>query len=229
MPHTYLVTGASRGIGAEFVTQLRARGHNVIAAVREPKTASDAEKAGARVVSLDVSRPETFERLTQLLGGTDGPPAIDVLINNAGIAEKDGSLSALSLGAFERTFKTNVIGPALLTRALLPALLRGTRKIIANVSSQLGSIADAEGGFSYSYSISKAALNMLSRQMHLELSKDGFTAIALDPGWNRTDMGGKQAPLDPKDSVRSMVVLLERLGPRDSGKYLRYDGAEERW
>src|SRR5688572_26467633 len=109
MAHTYLVTGASRGIGAEFVSQLRARGHSVIAAVREPKTATDAAKSGAKVVALDVNAPETFERFA---ASQSGP--IDVLINNAGIAEKDGSLKSLSLEAFERTFRTNVIGPALL-------------------------------------------------------------------------------------------------------------------
>lgn len=224
MAQTYLVTGASRGLGAEFVGQLRARGHTVIAAVRDPKGAGEAAKAGARVVALDVSRPETFEAFAASLRGP-----VDVLLNNAGIAAGDGALAKTSLDTWEAVLGTNVFGPALLARALIPNLKSGSRKLIVNVSSGLGSIAGAEQGFSYSYCVSKAALNMLSRQMHLELSRDGFTCIALDPGWNRTDMGGKSAPLDPKESVASMVGLLERWGPADSGKFLRYDGVEERW
>ncbi len=224
MPHTYLVTGASRGLGAEFVRQLGARGHNVIATVRGVKSGADAKKAGANVVTLDVSKPETFEKFAASI---EDP--IDVLLNNAAIARDDASIKSITPETFEETFRTNVIGMALLTKALMPALRRGTRKAIVNVTSQLGSIADAMGHFSYSYSIGKAAVNMLSRQMHLELAKEGFTAIALDPGWNKTDMGGKEAPLDPKDTVKSMVTLLEGLGPKDSGKFLRWDGAENKW
>ncbi|MFM9994505.1 MAG: SDR family oxidoreductase [Phycisphaerales bacterium] len=224
MAQTYLVTGASRGLGAEFVGQLRARGHTVIAAVRDPKTAGEAARAGARVVALDVSRPESFEAFAASLRGP-----IDVLLNNAGVATGDGLLAKTSTETYDSVYRTNVVGPALLTRALIPNLKSGSRKMIVNVSSQLGSIADAHQGFSYAYCVSKAALNMLSRQMHLELSRDGFTCIALDPGWNRTDMGGKDATLDPKESVASMVGCLERWGPGDSGKFLRYDGVEERW
>jgi NAD(P)-dependent dehydrogenase (short-subunit alcohol dehydrogenase family) len=66
-----------------------------------------------------------------------------------------------------------------------------------NVSSGLGSLAATPGGFSYAYCISKAALNMLTVLLHRELSGDGFTVVSLDPGWNRTDMGGRDAPLDP--------------------------------
>ena len=106
---------------------------------------------------------------------------------------------------------------------------RGKRKIIANVSSSLGSLAITPGGFSYAYCCSKSALNMLSVLMHKELAGDGFTVISLDPGWNRTDMGGEQAPLDPKDTVQGMVALLEGVKPADSGKFLGYDGQTRAW
>lgn len=224
MAHTYLVTGASRGLGAEFVRQLRGRGHDVIAAVREPGSAVAAARAGASVVVLDVSRPETFEAFAASMRSP-----VDVLLNNAGITEHDGTLAKTSVEAFERVFRTNIIGPALLARALVPVMLRGSRRLIVNVSSQLGSIAEVEQGFSYSYCISKAALNMLTRQMHKELAGAGYTCVALDPGWNRTDMGGKDAFYDPKDTVASMVALIERWGPPDSGRFLRWNGAEAPW
>ncbi len=224
MTTTYLVTGASRGLGAEFVRQLRERGHTVLAAVRDPRTASAASRHGARVVELDVDRPETFDAFARAL---DAP--VDVLVNNAGIAADDASIRSLGIEAFERVFRTNVFGAALLTKALLPCLRRGTRRAVVNVSSMLGSLASTSGGFSYAYCTSKAALDMLTVLMHRELADDGFTVVSLDPGWNRTDMGGAAAPLDPKDTVRSMVALLERLGREDGGRFIGWDGAPRPW
>ncbi len=224
MSTTYLITGASRGLGAEFVRQLRERGHSVLAAVRDPSTASEIASTGATVVRLDVDRPETFDAFARTL---DAP--VDVLVNNAGIAADDASLRSLTPVTMERVFKTNVVGPALLTKALLPLLRRGTRRIVVNVSSSLGSLASTPGGFSYAYCASKSALNMLTVLMHRELAGDGFTVVSLDPGWNRTDMGGSAAPLDPRDTVRSMVAMLERLGPDQAGSFLGYDGQPRPW
>ena len=224
MASTYLVTGASRGLGAEFVRQLRERGHTVLAAVRTPQAATAAERAGARVVALDVDRPETFDAFARSL---DAP--VDVLVNNAGVASDDASIRSLTIESFERVFRTNAFGAALLTKALLPLLRRGSRRVVVNVSSMLGSLASTPGGFSYAYCISKAALDMLTVLLHRELSGDGFTIVALDPGWNRTDMGGREAPLDPADTVRGMVGILERLDRADSGKVLGWDGQPRQW
>jgi NAD(P)-dependent dehydrogenase (short-subunit alcohol dehydrogenase family) len=224
MASTYLVTGASRGLGAEFVKQLCSRDHRVLAAMRDPKHGDAARRAGATVVQLDVDRPETFDAFAASL---DRP--VDVLVNNAGIADTDATLASLTSETMERVHRTNVVGPALLTKALFPVLRRGDRRAVANVSSMLGSLASTPGGFSYAYCISKAALDMLTVLLHRELSGDGFTIVALDPGWNRTDMGGREAPLDPADTVRGMVAILERLGRDDSGKFLGWDGQPRPW
>ncbi len=224
MSTTYLVTGASRGLGAEFVRQLHERGHTVLAAVREPGRASDAARTGAKIVRLDVDRPDTFDAFARTL---DGP--VDVLVNNAGVAAADASLGSVTIDTMEHVFRTNVFGPALLTKALLPCLRRGTRRVVVNVSSTLGSLASSPGGFSYAYCASKSALNMLTVLMHRELAADGFTVVSLDPGWNRTDMGGTAAPLNPTDTVRSMVAILERLRREDSGTFLGWDGAPRPW
>jgi NAD(P)-dependent dehydrogenase (short-subunit alcohol dehydrogenase family) len=215
---------ASRGLGAEFVRQLRARGHDVVAAVRAPETAEAAAEAGARVVALDVDRPDTCDAFARAV---DAP--VDVLLNNAGIADDEASIRALTRAGMERVLRTNVMGPALLTKALLPLLARGQRRCVVNVSSLLGSLTTGVGGFSYAYCASKAALNMLTVLLHRELAGDGLTAIALDPGWNRTDMGGAAAPLDPADTVRSMVAVVERIGPADSGRFLGWDGEPRPW
>ena len=224
MADTYLITGASRGLGAEFVRQLRRAGRPVIAAVRDPGSARDAAQTGATVVQLDVTRPDTFDAFARSL-----TTPVDVLVNNAGVAARDGSLKATTAETMDEVFRTNVFGLTLLTKALLPVLGRGRRKTIVNVSSTLGSLASTPGGFSYAYCSSKAALNMMTVLMHRELSGDGFTVISLDPGWNRTDMGGGEAPLDPKDTVASMITVLERLGQRDSGRFIGYDGESRPW
>src|SRR5262249_34424214 len=129
MSSRYLVPRASRGFGAEIVLQLRAPGHDVIAAVRDPGKAGRPAPRAA-VLLLDVDRPDTFEVFA---GSLDGP--VDVLINNAGIAAGDGSVRSLDPDTMARVYRTNVAGPALLTRALLPALRRGRRRLIVHVSS----------------------------------------------------------------------------------------------
>jgi NAD(P)-dependent dehydrogenase (short-subunit alcohol dehydrogenase family) len=224
MPSTYLVTGASRGLGAELVKQLCGRDHHVLAAMRDPKQGDAARRQGATVVQLDVDRPDGFDAFAASL---DRP--VDVLVNNAGIADTDATLASLTAATMDRVHRTNVVGPALLTKALFPALQRGERRVVVNVSSSLGSIATTPGGFSYAYCISKAALDMLTVLLHRELSGDGFTIVAFDPGWNRTDMGGREAPLDPADTVRAMVGILERLGRADSGKFIGWDGQPRAW
>ena len=224
MSTAYLVTGASRGLGAELVRQLRACGATVLAAVRDPDTAGDVARSGAAVVRLDVDRPETFETFA---AGLDRP--IDVLVNNAGIAAGDATLAATDVDTFDRVFRTNVFGPVLLARALLPALRRGTRRVVANMSSSLGSLAGTPGGFSYAYCASKAALNMTTVLMHRELAGEGFTVVSLDPGWNRTDMGGAEAPLDPVETMRAMAAQLERLDHRSAGAFLGWDDRSRPW
>lgn len=225
MQTTYLVTGANRGLGLEFVRQLRARGDRVFAGARSPKNAGALRELTPDVLALDVASEEGIASLASALKGQP----IDVLINNAGVFGEDPTLGALSMSEFQRVFGANVFGPALLVRALIANLDAGKRKVVANVSSQLGSISQSGSGFSWSYRSSKAALNMVSVAMHQELSGRGYTCVALCPGWNRTDMGGKEAPLEPADSIRSLVKLIDGLTAARSGKFLDREGAEIPW
>ncbi|HYF15084.1 MAG TPA: SDR family oxidoreductase [Phycisphaerales bacterium] len=219
---TALVTGANRGLGIEFVKALRRRGYDVIAAARRPEEAKALARPGVRVVQLDVADEKSIESLAAQLRGVP----IDVLVNNAGVTDpNDKKIEGLSFGAFERVFAVNVFGLAVLTKALLPNLRAGGEKKVLNISSQLGSIHDAIPGFSYAYSASKAAVNMITARMSRDLLRDKFTVVSFCPGWNKTDMGGPDAPLDPAESVEQLVATADRLTPDDSGKYLRIDGS----
>jgi NAD(P)-dependent dehydrogenase (short-subunit alcohol dehydrogenase family) len=113
----------------------------------------------------------------------------------------------------------------MLAQALLPNLRAGKARKIVNVTSQLGSITNATPGFSYAYNASKSALNMITARLAKDLAGEGFTVLSICPGWNKTDMGGDQAPLDPKESTSTLLATTHRFGPAESGKYIRIDGS----
>ena len=114
-------------------------------------------------------------------------------------------------------------------QALLPNLSEGNRKTIINISSGLGSIAQNQSGRFYGYRESKAALNMLSRTLAAELRGEGFTVVAMDPGWVQTDMGGPNATLTPEQSISGMRAVIDSLTVEDTGTYRRYNGASVPW
>ncbi len=225
MTHTWLITGANRGIGLEYAKQLAARGETVIAACRDPQKAGDLGKVGVRVVKLNVIDEDSCHQLAETLRGT----AIDVLVNNAGVSSTTNTLAAVTKAAMLEVLTVNTISPLLVTKALLPNLQAGKLKRIVNISSQLGSIANNTGGSSYGYRASKTALNQINRSMSHELAPDGFTCIAMHPGWVQTDMGGPKAPILPAQAVSSLLKTIDGLSTKNSGQFLNFDGSEWPW
>ena len=220
---TVVITGANRGLGLEFARQLHDAGANVIATARKPATADELNALGVRVEQLDVTDPASVAALAAAIG--DAP--VDVLLNNAGIFPSREGIEKADPGDYARVYDVNVIGPLRVTQALLPNLQSGSRKLIMNMSSGLGSIAANGRGSSAGYRESKAALNMMTKSMAAEF--DGFICIAMSPGWVRTDMGGPNANLSPEESVGGMLDVLAGTGPEDSGRYLGHDGNELGW
>lgn len=222
---TIFLTGASRGIGLELARQLQAAGHHVIATVRDRVAAAPLVEAGARVIELDITDFSAVENLAERLGDTP----VDVLVNNAGVSSTSKTLNDCNPKELLTAMTTNSIAPLMVTRALLPTLRAGSRKLVMNISSQLASIGNNKGGSSYGYRASKAALNMLTVCLANELRAEGFTCVAVHPGWVRTDMGGPAAPLLP---AQSAAALLERIGTlrvEQSGQFLNYDGVQLPW
>lgn len=231
-PMRYAITGASRGLGLEFVRQLLNRGDSIDAGVRSPAEANQlqglARETGGRlkIHALDISNEKSVDAFAAAVG--QGEP-LDVLINNAGVYGKDGKLTGLDYTSLADTFAVNTLGPLRLTAALLPALRRGAARRIIHITSQMGSIGQNGQGGSYGYRISKAAMNMAMRNMHLELQGEGFVTVSMHPGWVQTDMGGPQAPLRPEESVRGMINVIDRLKAEDGGRFFSYDGQELPW
>lgn len=225
MAETYVVTGANRGLGLEFARQLMARGDKVIATARRPGEATDLTKTGARVVPLEASDEGSIVALGEALTGQ----AVDVLINNAGVSSESKNLAACTMAELSRVFAVNSTSPVLVTKALLPSMRAGTRRLVVNITSKLGSIGLNSGGSSYAYRASKAALNMFTVSMAHELKGEGFSCIVMHPGWVQTDMGGKEAPLTPDQAVSSMLGVIKRLTAKESGSFLNYDGTPLAW
>ncbi len=227
----YLITGANRGLGLEFTRQLLGRGDSVIACCREPDSAKALQElvdpAGDRLTvrELDVTDADSIAELPHDL------PGIDVLINNAGIAAAEEAFGEFDAGTMTRVLFVNSIAPMLVTQALTPLLAReGKQPKVVCITSGLGSISRAEGlVYGLSYGMSKAALNMGVKKLASELKRQGVAIIALHPGWVQTDMGGKGAPLQPPESIRGMLGVIDRLTTADNGRFLTYAGEELPW
>ena len=222
---TVLITGANRGLGLEFARQFAAAGWQVIGTARKPDKAVELQALEVTVMTLDVADTANVEALAAALDGR----AIDLLINNAGIFPRVNSINEINLDDYNRTLAVNTLGPVIVTRALLPNLRLGGKKMIINISSRLGSIELNQSGTFYGYRESKAALNMFTKTLANELQSEGFICAVIHPGWVQTDMGGKNANLTPEESISGMRAVIDKLGPDDNGSYWSYSGEQVPW
>ncbi|MGE3303940.1 MAG: SDR family oxidoreductase [Hyphomonadaceae bacterium] len=226
---TVLVTGASRGIGLEFVRQYAADGWRVIAAARDPEGSealAGLARANANIAlqKLDVTDDASIAALGKRV---DEP--IDVLINNAGVGGRGGAkLGETDKKAWIETLVTNLIGPIHVTEALLPHLERGGRKQVIMISSRVSS-NDVNLAGGYAYASSKAALNRAMRTMSRDLGEKGFTVVSMCPGWVRTDMGSAAAPVAPEDSIAGMRKQIAALTPAANGQFTNYASLPIAW
>ncbi|HEX7369027.1 MAG TPA: SDR family oxidoreductase [Rhodanobacteraceae bacterium] len=228
-----LVTGANRGLGLAFVTELLERGARVLACCREPseaallQTLATVHGDALAIHKLDVADADAIVALPE--AAARHLQRIDLLVNNAGVlvsGERFGNVKAESLA---ESFAVNASAPLLITQALAPLLALGNRPRVLCITSQIGSIAQASSFRTISYAMSKAALNMAVKRLAAELSPRGILVLAAHPGWLKTRMGGKGATLAAVDSAHALLRLVEGAQGQDSGRFLAYDGAELPW
>jgi NAD(P)-dependent dehydrogenase (short-subunit alcohol dehydrogenase family) len=189
-----VVTGANRGIGREVARQLAGHRFAVVLGSRDPgrgeQAARHLDPAGQAVVAcvLDVASASSIEAMADWVGERFG--RADVLVNNAAIHYDTWQRAeSADLDVVQEALQTNLLGAWRTTQALLPLLRRSPHPRIVNVSSEGGSIAEMTGG-TPAYSVSKAALNALTRLLAGELRRDRILVNAVCPGWTATDMGG---------------------------------------
>jgi NAD(P)-dependent dehydrogenase (short-subunit alcohol dehydrogenase family) len=231
-----LITGANRGLGLEFARQYADAGWLVLAACRSPAHAQNltalAGRSAGRVTlhPLDVAR---FDQIDALAGQLRGR-AIDVLINNAGVGwpprpPHDG-FGRTDYDEWTTVMRVNVLAPMKLCEALVENVTASQQKVIAMISSRLGSIEHAaSSGNDHVYRSSKAALNMVTKMLAGYLEDRAIVPVALGPGWVRTDMGGSAAALSPEESVGGMRRLIANLKRADAGGFFTYQGDRLPW
>jgi NAD(P)-dependent dehydrogenase (short-subunit alcohol dehydrogenase family) len=126
-------------------------------------------------------------------------------------------------------FQVNTIAPLKMAEAFVENIGKSQLKIIATVTSKMGSIADNTSGGVYIYRSTKAALNMVMKSLAQDVEPSGIKVALLHPGWVKTDMGGPNALITPQQSVAGMLKVILNLGWQDSGRFIAYDGAEIEW
>ena len=223
-----VVTGANRGIGRELVAQLAARGVTTVLASRDEARGRDAARGltGPVIVrQLDVADPVSTEALASWLRVEHG--GLDVLINNAGIHYDTWQTAvAVDLGVVAEAMAVNVVGAWRMAVELAPLLRPGGR--LVNVSSGAGSFGETAGaGGAPAYSVSKAALNMLTVKLAAEMRHRGVLVNAVCPGWVATEMGGTGGrPV--ADGAASVLFAVDLPDGGPSGGFFR-DGRPIPW
>jgi NAD(P)-dependent dehydrogenase (short-subunit alcohol dehydrogenase family) len=214
-----LVTGANRGLGLETCRQLLARGMRVVMTGRDERLVAHAvqtvDHEGGQVLGLrlDVTDPRSIETAGRAAFARFG--AVDVVINNAAVLLfESADVLAIPRDGFDRTFTSNLLGAVEVCRVFVPAMAdRGYGRVV-NVSSGAGQLSRMSG-YAPAYSISKAALNAFTRILAETYRGRGVLANAVDPGWVRTDMGGRAAPRSVEEGADTIVWLatLPENGP----------------
>lgn len=219
-----LVTGANKGIGYEIGRQLGERGYHVLVGARKADAGKQAvatlQKGGASAefVEIDVSDRASIQEAAKTVAARFDH--LDVLVNNAAIMEDAKNITEVPDDLILRTLTTNTFGPLRVTQAFLPLLAKGSRASVANMSSGLGQLSDM--GDTYpAYSMSKTALNAVTRQFAAALLDKRITVNSVCPGWVKTDMGGALAPRTVQQGADT-VTWLATEAPRDlTGQFLR--------
>ena len=226
-----LITGANRGIGLGLVTEFLKQRYQVIATCRNPNEADLLQNLKSQYINqlqiekLDVTDSDDFAVLSKKIANLK----IDILINNAGIFPENHSQDGIKKTLPEQlmsAFDINTAGAFRAIQAFLPNLQQSINPRIINLSSLMGSLHHAKG-FGYSYRMSKAALNMLTRSFAAE-NRDIIT-ISLRPGWVKTEMGGSGANISVAESASKIISLIENLQLIDSGSFIDYNKTPTEW
>lgn len=223
--NTALITGANKGIGHEVARQLAQKGFRVFIAARNADTGQKAAKTlrdrggEAEFLQLDVADPDSITAAARAFGTR--ADHLDVLVNNAGIIE-NATISVLDVSReeVERTWRTNTLGPLLVTQAFAPFLRKSEAARVINVSSGWGALSEMQDE-APAYGLSKAALNAVTRQFAAALRPHGIPVNSVCPGWVRTDMGGPNATRSVAEGADTIVWLATEAPQGLTGQFLR--------
>ena len=233
-----LITSAGQGLGLEFTRRCLERGDRVFAGVRGLDLSPTLDEFARThpghltLLALDVGDRHSIQASwMRVHEEVDG---LDLLINCAGIGgdhspEDDQPLGRIDPDAALETFGVNVIGPLSVTQRYLGLLQGGEHPRIVNISSRMGALATKVIGGYYAYSASKAALNMVTRILALDIEHVGIVVVAVDPAWAQPQDDDLGAGLTAEQSVVRILEFAGRLQTEHSGGFFNWDGTRLDW
>lgn len=230
LQYTVFITGANRGLGLEFVRQYAADNWRVLASCRNLVHAKELQHLAQHfnnitLIQLDVTNQIQLNQLADKYADT----TIDLLINNAAMYPDEDDLENFSTDTMKLTLLTNAVAPLKVSRNFLDNISRSHLKTIVSISSKLGSISQNNQGDSYSFRVSKVALNMIMRNLAIDLKPKNIKVFMLHPGVLKKETQGKKNFLDPEQSVTNIRRLLQRLTERDTGHFFDANGTLIEW
>lgn len=239
----FLISGCSRGLGYEMVSQLSETGDTVIATCRNPDGATKLNEIAAKspnihVLTLDVTDEKSIDDcVAATLKITEH---VDVLVNNASVVVRERPdpekfpYTGVTTYAKElnESLLTNVTAVHMVTLKFLPLIKKSANPKVINVSSMLGSCGENPKMASkyFAYGVSKAAVNKMTVLFANELPDVIF--VSLHPGWVNTGLGnfaGQVPPIQPKDSVEGQLKVIRAATKEQSGRFLTFNGGEMKW
>ncbi|XP_052779209.1 C-factor-like [Mya arenaria] len=237
-PKSVLITGANRGIGLEFVKQflkLDVPPKFIFACCRQPDSAEDLKSIASgssvvHIVKLDVQDQSTIDTAKTYVESKLEGQGLNLLINNAAVLHLKGFYDVTKQEMMDH-FETNAVGPLIVSQTFISLLKQAagvnptapmscSRAAIINMSTGVASISENSSGGIYPYRASKAALNMLTSNMAIDLKGDGILVTAVHPGWVKTNMGGPNALIDTETSLKGIMSVFAKLqGEEGTGKF----------
>lgn len=228
LQYTVFITGANRGLGFEFVRQYASDNWRVLASCRNLVQAKELQRLALHfenvtLLQLDVNNQIQLNQLAEKYADTK----IDLLINNAGVFPED-ELGDISSERMKQAFLTNAVAPLKIAETFLTNISRSHLKTILSLSYKMNAFKGNHFGNSYSYRASKAALNMIMRNLAVDLKNRSIKVFTVHPGKIKKDAAMTNV-VDREQSVMNIRSLLTRLTERESGSFYDYVGNSLEW
>jgi len=232
MQENIIIVGSSGSIGSEF-TNLYMEDQNVGKIIALSRKNNDKDHKKIHSIEINYNDEETFKNLDELLYLDNISKVIvatGILHTEQILPEK--SINNIDSDAIKKVFQVNTFGPILLIKKLMPLIKKSEGVKIAFLTARVGSISDNQLGGWHSYRSSKSALNMMIKNLSIELKRmnKSHIAIGIHPGTVKSQLSDpflrhvKHDIFSPKESVNLMVQVINNLGEKDSGKCFDFSG-----
>jgi len=231
MSETILITGSNRGIGLELAKQYAESGWRVLACCRSPDNAGKLSDLADQYNKLSIHKLDVTDsgQIQSLVNELQDQP-LDILFNNAGVyGPYDAGFENVNETEWLECLRVNTIAPMLIIQAFVENVAMSERKLIATMSSKMGSMTDNGSGGSYVYRSSKAALNAVMKSASIDLRPRGIKVAILHPGWVLTDMGGPNAEINVNECVNNLRKNINNVNLENTGCFLEIDGSVIPW